>query len=192
MASNEDERLPPIGLLTSDGRSQWAEARTVLVKGQPQCPAHRHAHLILTSIGFPSSRVGNHASSPSAIALELRPPSNSGPRGKSCCQLRFLDAEGTFGTLLFHLTMLQLWVTLASPGILGCLGTLGLEDFELEEGWQQLSSCVLLVGGGDSHLRGLSCRESHQMRIWDGAHLREGVWLPSLYELLALNFSSLS
>ncbi|KAM5322958.1 choline O-acetyltransferase isoform 1-T1 [Glossophaga mutica] len=32
MASNEDERLPPIGLLTSDGRSQWAEARTVLVK----------------------------------------------------------------------------------------------------------------------------------------------------------------
>lgn len=33
MASNEDERLPPIGLLTSDGRSEWAEARTVLVKG---------------------------------------------------------------------------------------------------------------------------------------------------------------
>ncbi|XP_066204893.1 choline O-acetyltransferase isoform X1 [Saccopteryx leptura] len=32
MASNEDERLPPIGLLTSDGRSQWAEARTVLMK----------------------------------------------------------------------------------------------------------------------------------------------------------------
>lgn len=33
MASNEDERLPPIGLLTSDGRSEWAEARTVLMKG---------------------------------------------------------------------------------------------------------------------------------------------------------------
>uniref|UniRef100_A0A8C2UHR0 Choline O-acetyltransferase n=1 Tax=Chinchilla lanigera TaxID=34839 RepID=A0A8C2UHR0_CHILA len=32
MASNEDERLPPIGLLTSDGRSEWAEARTALVK----------------------------------------------------------------------------------------------------------------------------------------------------------------
>ncbi|XP_049646731.1 choline O-acetyltransferase [Suncus etruscus] len=32
MASNEDERLPPIGLLTSDGRSEWAEARTVLMK----------------------------------------------------------------------------------------------------------------------------------------------------------------
>uniref|UniRef100_A0A8C0NMV6 Choline O-acetyltransferase n=1 Tax=Canis lupus familiaris TaxID=9615 RepID=A0A8C0NMV6_CANLF len=32
MASNEDERLPPIGLLTSEGRSEWAEARTVLVK----------------------------------------------------------------------------------------------------------------------------------------------------------------
>lgn len=33
MASNEDERLPPIGLLTSDGRSEWAKARTVLLKG---------------------------------------------------------------------------------------------------------------------------------------------------------------
>ncbi|XP_069316600.1 choline O-acetyltransferase [Eulemur rufifrons] len=32
MAANEDERSPPIGLLTSDGRSEWAEARTVLVK----------------------------------------------------------------------------------------------------------------------------------------------------------------
>uniref|UniRef100_H0V586 Choline O-acetyltransferase n=1 Tax=Cavia porcellus TaxID=10141 RepID=H0V586_CAVPO len=32
MASNEDERLPPIGLLTSDGRSEWAEARTALMK----------------------------------------------------------------------------------------------------------------------------------------------------------------
>nr|XP_023402935.1 choline O-acetyltransferase isoform X1 [Loxodonta africana] len=32
MASNEDERLPPIGLLTSDGRTEWAEARTVLMK----------------------------------------------------------------------------------------------------------------------------------------------------------------
>ncbi|CAH7125956.1 Chat [Phodopus roborovskii] len=32
MASNEDERLPPIGLLTSDGRSEWAKARTVLLK----------------------------------------------------------------------------------------------------------------------------------------------------------------
>lgn len=58
MASNEDERLPPIGLLTSDGRSEWAEARTVLVKGQPQCPEHLHAHLMLVPIGFPSSRVG--------------------------------------------------------------------------------------------------------------------------------------
>ncbi|XP_076982601.1 choline O-acetyltransferase [Tamandua tetradactyla] len=32
MASNEDERLPPIGLLTSDERSEWAKARTALVK----------------------------------------------------------------------------------------------------------------------------------------------------------------
>lgn len=33
MAENEEERLPPIGLLTSDGRTEWAEARTVLMKG---------------------------------------------------------------------------------------------------------------------------------------------------------------
>lgn len=87
-------------------------------------------------------------------------------------------------------------MTLASTGILGFLGTLagggggdgagGKEDFELEEGWQQLSSCALLVGRGGSHLRGLSCR---QMRIWDGAHHWEGSWLPSLYEFLVLNFS---
>lgn len=42
MASNEDERLPPIGLLTSDGRNEWAEARTVLMKGQQQCPVRLH------------------------------------------------------------------------------------------------------------------------------------------------------
>ena len=54
MASNEDERLPPIGLLTSDGRSQWAEARTVLVKGQQQCPVNLHIHLILEPICFSS------------------------------------------------------------------------------------------------------------------------------------------
>lgn len=34
MADNEEECLPPIGLLTSDGRTQWAEARSVLIKGQ--------------------------------------------------------------------------------------------------------------------------------------------------------------
>ncbi|XP_029466559.1 choline O-acetyltransferase [Rhinatrema bivittatum] len=32
MAENEEERLPPIGLLTSDGRTEWAESRTVLMK----------------------------------------------------------------------------------------------------------------------------------------------------------------
>ncbi|KAM9132628.1 choline O-acetyltransferase [Pangshura tecta] len=32
MAENEEERLPPIGLLTSDGRTEWAEARTSLMK----------------------------------------------------------------------------------------------------------------------------------------------------------------
>ncbi|KAG9485267.1 hypothetical protein GDO78_008381, partial [Eleutherodactylus coqui] len=32
MAENEDERLPPIGLLTSDGRTEWAKAREVLMK----------------------------------------------------------------------------------------------------------------------------------------------------------------
>uniref|UniRef100_A0A8B9LC36 Choline O-acetyltransferase n=1 Tax=Astyanax mexicanus TaxID=7994 RepID=A0A8B9LC36_ASTMX len=32
MADSEEERLPPIGLLTSDGRTEWAESRSVLVK----------------------------------------------------------------------------------------------------------------------------------------------------------------
>ncbi|XP_066536089.1 choline O-acetyltransferase [Hoplias malabaricus] len=32
MAESEEEHLPPIGLLTSDGRTEWAEARSVLVK----------------------------------------------------------------------------------------------------------------------------------------------------------------
>ncbi|XP_007067297.2 choline O-acetyltransferase [Chelonia mydas] len=32
MAENEEERLPPIGLLTSDGRTEWADARTILMK----------------------------------------------------------------------------------------------------------------------------------------------------------------
>nr|XP_033799462.1 choline O-acetyltransferase [Geotrypetes seraphini] len=32
MAENEEERLPPIGLLTSDERTEWAKARTVLMK----------------------------------------------------------------------------------------------------------------------------------------------------------------
>lgn len=33
MADNEEERLPPIGLLTSDGRTEWAESRSVLMRG---------------------------------------------------------------------------------------------------------------------------------------------------------------
>ncbi|XP_038600079.1 choline O-acetyltransferase [Tachyglossus aculeatus] len=32
LAADEDEQLPPIGLLTSDGRAEWARARTSLVK----------------------------------------------------------------------------------------------------------------------------------------------------------------
>ncbi|MEE6488660.1 hypothetical protein FKM82_015304 [Ascaphus truei] len=32
MAGNEEKRLPPIGLLTSDGRSEWAQAREILMK----------------------------------------------------------------------------------------------------------------------------------------------------------------
>lgn len=33
MAASEDEQLPPIGILTSDGRTEWAEARSVLMRG---------------------------------------------------------------------------------------------------------------------------------------------------------------
>ncbi|XP_028649257.1 choline O-acetyltransferase [Erpetoichthys calabaricus] len=32
MAANEQERLPPIGLLTTDGRTEWAKAREVIMK----------------------------------------------------------------------------------------------------------------------------------------------------------------
>ncbi|XP_030628286.1 choline O-acetyltransferase [Chanos chanos] len=32
MSDSEEEQLPPIGLLTSDGRTEWAEARAVLIK----------------------------------------------------------------------------------------------------------------------------------------------------------------
>lgn len=33
MADSEEERLPPIGLLSSDGRTEWAESRSVLMRG---------------------------------------------------------------------------------------------------------------------------------------------------------------
>lgn len=33
MADSEDESLPPIGLLTSDGRTEWAESRRALMRG---------------------------------------------------------------------------------------------------------------------------------------------------------------
>lgn len=49
MSENEEERLPPIGLLTSDGRTEWAEARTVLVEGKPEqtrMPAFLHLPLV--------------------------------------------------------------------------------------------------------------------------------------------------
>lgn len=32
MADNKEEQLPPIGLLTSDGRTEWAESRSVLMR----------------------------------------------------------------------------------------------------------------------------------------------------------------
>lgn len=34
MAESEEEIFPSIGLLTSDGRTEWAEARSALIKGQ--------------------------------------------------------------------------------------------------------------------------------------------------------------
>ncbi|KAL6094877.1 chat [Pungitius sinensis] len=34
MAEREDEKLPPFGILTSDGRTEWAQARDVLTKDQ--------------------------------------------------------------------------------------------------------------------------------------------------------------
>lgn len=94
MASNEDERLPPIGLLTSDGRSEWAEARTVLMKGQQQCPACLHTHLILSRpLAFPPPGWGNMLHPHLLLHGELRPPSNSGPGNKLCCRTTHLDAD---------------------------------------------------------------------------------------------------
>ncbi|KAM9831754.1 choline O-acetyltransferase b [Neosynchiropus ocellatus] len=34
MAENAEETLPPVGILTSDGRTEWAQARDILVKDQ--------------------------------------------------------------------------------------------------------------------------------------------------------------
>ncbi|XP_039991711.1 choline O-acetyltransferase-like [Xiphias gladius] len=34
MAENTEEKLPPLGILTSDGRTEWAQARDVLTKDQ--------------------------------------------------------------------------------------------------------------------------------------------------------------
>lgn len=33
MAESAEERPPPIGILTSDGRTEWAQAREALIKG---------------------------------------------------------------------------------------------------------------------------------------------------------------
>lgn len=33
MAEKADEKLPPFGILTSDGRTEWAQARDALTKG---------------------------------------------------------------------------------------------------------------------------------------------------------------
>lgn len=33
MSENAEERHPPVGLLTSDGRTEWAQAREALAKG---------------------------------------------------------------------------------------------------------------------------------------------------------------
>lgn len=33
MAEKSGDRLPPFGLFTSDGRTEWAQARDVLIKG---------------------------------------------------------------------------------------------------------------------------------------------------------------
>uniref|UniRef100_A0A3B5LJS2 Choline O-acetyltransferase n=1 Tax=Xiphophorus couchianus TaxID=32473 RepID=A0A3B5LJS2_9TELE len=37
MSENAEERLPPFGILTSDGRTEWAQAREALIKDQANC-----------------------------------------------------------------------------------------------------------------------------------------------------------
>ncbi|KAM4623605.1 choline O-acetyltransferase b [Polymixia lowei] len=45
MAENAEERLPPFGLLTSDGRTEWAQARDVLTKD----PTNRESLALIES-----------------------------------------------------------------------------------------------------------------------------------------------
>lgn len=47
MAASEEEQLPPIGLLTSDGRTEWAEARSVLMRGRWLVPLNLSVFLHL-------------------------------------------------------------------------------------------------------------------------------------------------
>lgn len=52
MSDIEEERLPPIGLLTSDGRTQWAEARNVLIKGQTSFIFNSHNLYLCLDLQF--------------------------------------------------------------------------------------------------------------------------------------------
>lgn len=44
MSESAEERLPPFGILTSDGRTEWAQARDVLTKGYLFFFNHVHDH----------------------------------------------------------------------------------------------------------------------------------------------------
>uniref|UniRef100_A0A667XLQ8 Choline O-acetyltransferase n=1 Tax=Myripristis murdjan TaxID=586833 RepID=A0A667XLQ8_9TELE len=48
MAENAEERLPPFGVLTSDGRTEWAQARDVLIKD----PTNRKSLEVIESCLF--------------------------------------------------------------------------------------------------------------------------------------------
>lgn len=39
MSENAEERHPPFGILTSDGRTEWAQARETLMKGHSTMPS---------------------------------------------------------------------------------------------------------------------------------------------------------
>lgn len=44
MAESEEEKLPAVGLLTSDGRTEWADSRRALMRGMSLAGVFRMKH----------------------------------------------------------------------------------------------------------------------------------------------------
>lgn len=71
MAENSEERLPPFGILTSDGRTEWAQARDVLTKGPGSNSSPRFALFSEVSDIFQTHKP-SYISSPSLL-IQIKP-----------------------------------------------------------------------------------------------------------------------